>query len=245
MLAFENEEIEPYWFETATPTFLTRKVKADGINAAHLNGVSRSRESLITVGIGSDDIIPLMFQTGYLTIVSYDRRKKRYELGFPNREVEIGFARNLLPLYSPASKDPDSLFGIFSFQDDLFYGRPDDFMRRLGTLLKTIPYGMHGENIYQSIAYLICTLSSMDTQPEQHSYKGRSDMEVFTPDFIYIFEFKFNRSVEEALAQIHERDYAGRHALDHRQVYLIGANFSDKKEQQGLKGYVIEKVEAG
>lgn len=241
LLALYHQEIEPYWFETGTPTFLARYLKEKGIPARRLNGVKRTREHLISIGLDTDDVVPLMFQTGYLTIVSYDSVTHRMTLGFPNREVEIGFASNLLPLYAPPTQDMYGPYSIYNFQDDLREGRPEEFMERLGTLLKNIPYEMHGESIYQSIVYLVCLLSGTQATPERESYKGRSDLEVETPNYIYIFEFKFNKTVEEAMKQIRERDYAGRHSLDSRTIYLIGANFSENKEERGLTGYVIEE----
>ncbi|MDE6681983.1 MAG: ATP-binding protein [Muribaculaceae bacterium] len=242
LLALQNREIEPYWFETGTPTFLARRIREKGVSMPSLNGTYRKRESLVAVGMNSADAVPLMFQTGYLTIESYDPRLRRMQLRFPNREVEIGFAMNLLPLYAPATEDEDSEFSIHKFQDDLFNGDPDAFMTRLATLLKDIPYGQHSEPAYQSIVYILCLLCSLDSAIERHSYKGRSDLEVKTPDYIYIFEFKYNRSVEEAMQQIHERDYAGRYSLDPRTLYLIGANFSEKSPDRGLTGYEIEKI---
>lgn len=240
LLAMSHEEIEPYWFATGTPTFLARRVSVSGVPVQNLNGVSRSRESLMSVGLASADAVPLMFQTGYLTIESYDRRTGRMRLRFPNREVEIGFARNLLPLYAPRTSNEEGPFSLFRFQDDLFDGRPEAFMERLRTLLKDLPYGHHGEATVQSIVYILCLLSSIEASPERQSYKGRSDLEVFTPDYIYVFEFKYNRSVGEAMAQIRERDYAGRYAADPRKVFLIGASISDRKEDRGLTAYEIE-----
>lgn len=242
LLALRNREIQPYWFETGTPTFLVKRVKAFGLDLSDMNYECRSRDELVAVGMYADDPVPLMFQTGYLTISSYDSRRQRYELRFPNREVEFGFARSLLPLYVPESKKSKSPYSIYRFQDDLYEGDPESFMKRLSTLLKEIPYEQHDETNYHNITYLLCLLSGTEGESERHSYKGRTDLEVRTPNFIYIFEFKYNRSVEEAMQQIHDRDYAGRYALDPRSIYLIGANFSDKGPHRGLTGFEIEKV---
>ena len=182
-----------------------------------------------------------MFQTGYLTIDSYDFRRKRYTLRFPNREVEIGFAQNLLPLYVPSTNRPDSIFSLQRFQDDLYDGEPEAFMKRLEALFKDLPGEDHHESTYRAITYLLCLLSGTEASAERHNYKGRSDLEVLTTDFVYVFEFKYNKSVEEAMEQIYSRDYAGRYALDPRTVYLIGANFNEKKEMRGLE-YKIEEI---
>ncbi|MDE5848259.1 MAG: PD-(D/E)XK nuclease domain-containing protein, partial [Muribaculaceae bacterium] len=80
-----------------------------------------------------------------------------------------------------------------------------------------------------------CILSGTEAIPERHSYKGRSDLEVLTPDFVYVFEFKYNKSLREAMEQIDERDYAGRYATDPRTVFLIGANYVEKKDERRLE----------
>ncbi|MDE6523184.1 MAG: ATP-binding protein [Muribaculaceae bacterium] len=238
--ALYSKTIKPYWFESATPTFLVKKIKKSGIDPGALNGESQSYSNLIAVGIGSDNVTALMFQSGYLTIDSYDPRRQRYILRFPNREVEIGFAENLLPLYVPSTKKPDSPFSLHKFQDDLFDGNPEAFMKRLETLVKDLPGEDHRESTYRAITYLLCVLSGTEAQAERHSYKGRSDLEVLTPDFIYVFEFKYNKSVREAIDQIQERDYAGRYALDKRTVYLVRANFDEKKDERQLTYEIIK-----
>ena len=233
--ALKAREILPYWFETGTPTFLAKKIRRSGMDPQSLNGQTQSYSNLIAVGLGTDNITALMFQTGYLTIDSYDSRRQRYVLRFPNREVEIGFAQNLLPLYVPATNRPDSLFSLHNFQDDLYDGDPKAFMQRLETLFKDLPGEDHRESTYRAVTYLLCILSGTEAQAERHSYKGRSDLEVLTTDFVYVFEFKYNKSVEEAMEQIYSRDYAGRYATDSRTVYLIGANFNEKKEIRRLE----------
>ncbi len=237
--ALKDKDIKPYWFETGTPTFLAKKLRKSGINIESLGSQKQSYSDLLAVG--TNNIIALMFQTGYLTIDSYDPRRQRYTLRYPNREVEIGFCQNLLPLYVPETKKPDSYFNIEIFKDDLYEGDPERYMKRLQSLLKNLPGEDHKESTYRAITYLICLLSGTDSIAERHSYKGRSDLEVLTPDYVYVFEFKYNKSVSEAIEQIHSRDYAGRYAMDDRTVYLIGANFNEKKENRGLE-YEIEKL---
>ena len=182
-----------------------------------------------------------MFQTGYLTIESFDRRRDRYKLRFPNREVEIGFGKLLLPLYAPPTNDKGSPFDLHKFQDDLYDGDPEAFMKRLESLFKDLPGEDHRESTYRAVTYLLCLLSGTEAHAERHSYRGRSDLEVLTPNYIYVFEFKYNKSVKEAMDQIHDRDYAGCYATDSRTVYLIGANFNEDKEVRQLS-YEIAKA---
>lgn len=237
--ALKAKEIRPYWFETGTPTFLARRIKKNGINPDSINGQTQSYSNLIGVGLGSENVLALMFQTGYLTIGSYDARRQKFMLRFPNHEVEIGFAQNLLPLYAPKTERIGSPFSLECFQEDLYEGNPEEFMKRLTALIKDLPGEDHRESTYRAITYLLCLLSGTEAQAERHSYKGRSDLEVLTPDYIYVFEFKYNKSVQDAMEQIHSRDYAGRYAMDQRNVFLIAANFNERKENRGLE-YKIE-----
>ncbi len=235
-------KISPYWFSTGTPTFLVKRIRNNNMLLSSL-GKQWCRESeLLEVGFNSRNPIPLLFQTGYLTIRDYDEETERYELGFPNFEVEHGFNSQLLRMYLPQSEEPDSQFRMDLFQKDLVEGRPEDFMRRLDTMLKDMPYESQDEKTYQNLEYLICRLSGTEAQMETHSYAGRSDLEVRTRRFVYIFEFKYNRNVKDTMKQLLDRDYGGRYALDSRTIYLIGANFSDKAPRKDLISYEIRTM---
>ncbi|MDE6027419.1 MAG: ATP-binding protein, partial [Muribaculaceae bacterium] len=204
--ALKAQSINPYWFSTGTPTFLARRVKEQGIYPPDINGEMCSRSELEAVGTNDSNLFPLMFQTGYLTIGEYDREVDLYTLRFPNREVEIGFYTYLLPIYAPETAEPATPFTFPKFKMDLYHGRPDDFMKRLATLLKDLPGEDHRESTYRAVTYLVATLCGTQTIAEHHGYKGRSDIEVITRGYIYLFEFKYNKSVEEAMQQIKSRD---------------------------------------
>lgn len=239
--ALDIKEIDPFWFGTGTPTFLARRVRALGTFPPDINGQTCTREELISVGLNDRNPIPLMFQTGYLTIGEYSKDTGLYKLRFPNREVEVGFYQQLLPIYIPDVSDPFSPFRFTNFKIDLAEGRIDDFMKRLDTLLKHLPGEDHCESTYRAVTYLLTVLSGNPAIAEHHGYQGRSDLEVKAGKYVYLFEFKYNKSVSEAMDQIYDRDYAGRYAMDKRTVYLIGANFNEKKENRGLQ-YKIETL---
>ncbi|MDE7442214.1 MAG: ATP-binding protein [Muribaculaceae bacterium] len=225
-----------YWFQTGTPTFLVKRIKKARILLPSLNNARSLRADLETVGIDDANPIPLLFQTGYLTIKKASG--DRYELQFPNKEVETGFAEQLLPLYAPQMKDLNGEFSLWEFQDELADGNPEAFMTRLQTMIKAVPYEQHNEKFYQNIVYLLFTLSGADSRVEEHTSKGRADLVVRTERYIYVFEFKYNGSAEEAIRQIRDRDYPGKFRLDPRPVFLIGANFSEK--DRGLEKWIIE-----
>ena len=239
--ALNNKEIDYYWFATGTPTFLVKRIKARGTFPPDINGKKCSKKDLTSVGLNDRNPLPLMFQTGYLTIANYDKETQLYELRFPNREVETGFYDDLLKSYVPDSMDPGSRFNFSLFKADLTEGRPEDFMERLKALFKDLPYEDHSEKTYRAVTYLFAVLAGTTAIAEHHGYRGRSDLEVITRNNIYVFEFKYNKSVTEAMEQIYARDYGGRYAMDPRTVYLIAANFIENKEARGLE-YEIRKV---
>ena len=238
--ALKAKEIDPYWFESGTPTFLVKRIRAWGIYPPDINGKMCTKKELTAVNMNDSNPIPLMFQTGYLTIGAYRKESSLYELRFPNREVEIGFYDDLLMEYIPRANDPGSAFSFPLFKIDLTEGRPEDFMKRLSVLLKDLPGEDHCESTYRAITYLLAVLCGTNTIAEHHGYKGRSDIEIATGNYIYVFEFKYNKSVAEAMDQIHARDYAGRYAMDSRTVYLIGANFLEKKDERGLVYEIVK-----
>lgn len=232
--ALKNRKIEPFWFETGTPTFLARRVRNNGMDPRDINGQTAAKDDLISVGFNDMDPVPLMFQTGYLTIDHYDSESELYELRFPNREVELGFYKNLLRWYAPLTTLRGNGFEFALFKKNLVKGEIYEFMKRLAALMKDLPGEDHCESTYRAVTYLLAVLCGTSAIAEHHGYKGRSDIEVISGKFIYVFEFKYNKSVREAMEQIDSRDYAGRYAMDSRAVYLIGANFNENKDERGL-----------
>ncbi len=243
--ALDKKKISTFWYETGTPTFLARWVKNNGIDPREIDDVAATGDELASVGFDELDPVPLMFQTGYLTIGHYDPESELYELRLPNREVEIGFFKHLLPCYAPPTAKRGSGLEFTLFKRDLAKGKIEDFMHRLSILLKDLPGEDHNESTYRAITYLLSVLCGNSTIAEHRSYIGRSDIEVFAGSFIYIFEFKYNRSVKEAMVQIISRDYAGRYALDKRTLYLVAANFNEKKEKRGLQYEIAKWTEDG
>ena len=237
--ALDKKDISAFWYETGTPTFLAKWVRNNGIDPREINDVAATKDELASIGFDELDPVPLMFQTGYLTIGHYDRDSELYELRLPNREVEIGFFKHLLPCYAPPTSRRGSGLEFTLFKKDLAKGKIQEFMHRLSILMKDLPGEDHNESTYRAITYLLAVLCGNSTIAEHHSYKGRSDIEVFAGRYIYIFEFKYNRSVKEAMEQIIARDYAGRYALDDRTLYLVGANFNEKKNERGLEYDII------
>ena len=236
--ALDDSRLAYYWYETGNPTFLVKRVKSSGIVLPDLNKAKSTELGLMSVGMDDRNPIPLLFQTGYLTIKNVQGR--RYELQFPNHEVETCFVEQLQPLFLPQMDEVSGEFSIWEFQDEIVEGKPEAFMKRLQAMVKSVPYEQHNEKFYQNIVYILFTLLGTDSRMEEHTNRGRPDLVVRTVKYIYVFEFKYEGNADEAISQIRDKDYAGRHAADSRTVFLIGASFS--KELRGLADWKIEKL---
>ena len=177
--------------------------------------------------IASTNPIPVIYQSGYLTIKGYDPDFELYHLGFPNREVKQGFLKYLMPYYANTVQGKSG-FEISRFVRSLREGDIEGFMERLQSFLSACPYELEPqqERHFQSVMFILTALCGYYVEIEEHTNKGRMDMTIKTKDYIYIFEFKFNKSAEEALAQIDEKDYAERFQSDGRSIVKVGVNFS-------------------
>lgn len=225
--AFANKKIDYYWFETGTPTYLVELLKLHQYNLSGIEKEEVVSDVLNSVDIASTNPLPVIYQSGYLTIKGYDEEFGLFKLGFPNKEVRQGFVRFLIPSYTNVDA-VGSGFEISRFVRSLREGDIEGFMERLQSFLSACPYELEPqqERHFQSVMFILTALCGYHVEIESHTNKGRMDMTVKTKDYIYIFEFKFNKSAEEALAQIIEKGYAEPFKSDGRQIVKVGVNFS-------------------
>lgn len=225
--AFFKGEIGSYWFETGTPSYLVELLKLHQYNLSGIEKEEVVSDVLNSVDISSSNPLPVIYQSGYLTIKGYDKEFGLYRLGFPNREVKEGFIRFLIPSYTNVDH-VGSGFEISRFVRSLRYGCIEEFMERLQSFLSACPYELEPEQErhFQSVMYILTSLCGYYTDIESHTNKGRMDMTVKTADYIYIFEFKFNKTAQEALDQIDQKGYAEQFASDGRAITKVGVNFS-------------------
>ena len=219
-------KFDDYWFETGTPTFLVELMKLHHYELRNLTKEQISADVINSIDSMSTNPIPVIYQSGYLTIKGYNERFKKYKLGFPNQEVEQGFLNFLLPRYSSAG-DKSSYF-IEEFVKDVEAGNPDRFMQRLSTMLADTDYKVVGntELYFQNVMYLIFKIMGFYIQVKRPTSDGRIDAIIQTADYIYIIECKLDKSAEEALRQIEDNNYAAPFQMDKRKLYKIGVNFS-------------------
>lgn len=226
--ALKNKSFGNYWFETGTPTYLVELLKRNRYNLKDMTETVSSADVLNSI-YGDDEPIPVIYQSGYLTIKGYNPRFKTYRLGFPNKEVEEGFMNFLIPYYTPIKKEKTA-FSIENFVEEIERGDIDSFFRRLQSFFADTPYELvrDRELHYQNVLFIVFKLIGLYMKAEYHTSQGRIDLALQTDKYIYVMEFKLEGSAEEALRQIEEKQYALPFASDKRQVFQIVINFSSQ-----------------
>jgi len=221
--------MDSYWFETGTPTYLVDLLKRSHYNLYNMAHTETDSDVLNSIDSTSTNPIPVIYQSGYLTIKGYDRRFGIYRLGFPNREVEEGFMKFLLPFYADTDK-VEVPFHIVKFVQEVESGDYNAFFRRLQSLFADTPYELVRdlELHYQNVLFIVCKLIGFYVKAEYHTSEGRIDLVLQTDRFIYVMEFKLDGTTDTALQQIEEKDYALPFASDPRKLFKIGVNFSTK-----------------
>ena len=225
---FARKKLGNYWFETGTPTYLVELLKENHYPLEHLTYEQATADTLTGIDTVDSSPIPVLYQSGYLTIKDYDSEFETYTLGFPNKEVEEGFTRFLLPYYAHI-RSGSSAFHIVNFVKEVRSGDIDGFMKRLQSFFSDTPYELVRdlELHYQNVLFIIFRLVGFYTQAEYHTSEGRVDLVICTDQFIYVMEFKLDGTAEEALQQIEEKQYALPFASDSRRLFKVGVNFSN------------------
>ncbi len=239
LTALYRKEISDYWFATGTPTYLVELFKANHYQIGKIDAKLYSEEELSEINSFDSDVIPLLYQSGYLTLKEYDAEFKSYKLGFPNKEVEKGLLNFFVPFYSRARGASE--FDVPNFIEDIRKGDATSFMERIAALMADTPYEIESdlEVHVQNFCYLLFKLLGYYVEAEYRTNIGRIDLIFKTKGYIYIMEFKNGRSAKEALKQIKARGYDAPFKSDPRKKFLIGANFSLKA--RGLGKFIIEE----
>jgi hypothetical protein len=206
--ALSDKSFGSYWFQSGTPTFLIERLEKNPVDETTLDRMTEIPESAFDVSPEiSDNSLPMLYQTGYLTIKAYDRLSRLYTLGYPNEEVRIGFSECLLARYKNREM-PGNIF-VAKFSAALGRGDLDGALARMQSFLAGIPYDLENksEKHFQTIIYLIFSLLGYYIQAEVKSAIGRADAVCRTKDRVYVFEFKVDGSADEALRQIDDKGY--------------------------------------
>ena len=226
--SLDAKDFGSYWFDTGTPTFLLERLRNSDIDETTLDSMPMIPESDFDVSPEiSDNVLPMLYQTGYLTIKDYDRNLHLYTLGYPNREVKIGFTQGLLAQYRSRMMTGSGFvaqFFVAMYRHDI-----DKALTLLQSFLAGIPYDLENktEKHFQTIIYLIFSLLGYYTRAEVKSAAGRADAVCWTKDRIYVFEFKLDGSAEQALRQIDDKGYLIPYKADGNCI-KVGVNISSQ-----------------
>ena len=241
---FESSgEFKNYWFETGTPSFLLKLAKQQQFDFEKELTQKVSQLAFASYEIDRLSTLPLLFQTGYLTIKSFvqDEDDTFYYLNFPNREVEAAFESYLLDEYSGVNKERVEVYAA-DMVKMLRNGEIDVFMENMKLFFTNIPNDIHiaQEKYYQTIFFIVFRLIGLRIEAECSTNIGYIDAVAQTDKYIYIFEFKLNKSPENALKQIHEKGYFQKFMNSGKDIILIGANFSTKT--RNIQSWKVESV---
>ena len=235
---FSTGLFENAWFASGTPTFLAEMLRKTDFDLRDLDGIEVSSASLSDDRADIHNPVPMIYQSGYLTIKKYDPQFGLYTLGFPNEEVKYGFLNFVAPFYTPVAST-DTAFYIGKFVRELTSGDVEAFLERLRCFFADFPYELNTktERHYQVVFYLVFKLMGQFTEAEVRSARGRADAVVKTADYTYVFEFKLDGSAEAALQQIEEKGYSFPYGADGRKLVKVGVSFD--AEQRNLGEWLI------
>ena len=232
--ALDSLRLQDYWFSSGTPTYLIRLLAHFKENMNELTGKYYRTEEFIDYKADVERPLPMIYQSGYLTIKDYDMEFNTFLLDFPNNEVKNGFLTALASSYLKPSEETGGW--IRDVVRTLRAGDTDRLCSLFTSFLSSIPYTMRRkddeverERYFQYTFYLILRLISVYTvYVEKVQSQGRVDCVFETPQYVYIFEFKLDGTADDALRQIEEKGYANEYASDTRTLYKIGASFSSE-----------------
>ena len=231
---FKKMEMQDYWFSSGTPTYLLRLLNHAQEGLDEMTGRYYFRRDFVDYKATAEKPLPMIYQSGYLTIKDYHREDDTFLLDFPNDEVKAGFLTVIASDYLKSSEDAGSL--ALQLSKTLKAGDLESFQKLLTAFLASIPYSMRRKNderewehYFHYTFYLILRLMSLYVvYTEKEQSQGRVDCIVETNNYVYIFEFKLDSTAAAALKQIENTGYARPYAVDPRKLYKVGVNFSSK-----------------
>ncbi len=241
--AMKNCDFENYWSQTGTPQFLFQLFKNNdyGIeNIESFDEIETTKMGFDAYDVTALEITPLLYQTGYLTIKDFDG-EDTYTLTYPNKEVRESFLEKLQAAYS--KKDLAIISTLFKkLYSFLANNQTEELIKGIKTYYANVNYELieEVEKSYQLVFYLLFRNLSFEVDTEIRTNDGRLDATIKTEKYIYIFEFKFNKTAQIAMDQIHEKKYYQKYELDGKDISLIGINFNGDKKQ--IDDYIIEKI---
>ncbi len=243
LITLDRSKFSNYWYETGTPSFLIKLMSDENFNLLELNGKIEAETLMSVDDLSNNEVVPVLYQSGYLTIKEWDKETQQYILGFPNGEVRESFVKHLLTYYLGIKKYVSQF--VSDFAREVRGGQPEAFLTRLKGKLEETPYKIIGkrEIYYQnSLSILFGLVAGATVIPEDFTTNGRIDITLKTDKYIYVMELKLNGSAKKALAQINEKQYHLKYLNDGRKIFKIGINCSSKEKNRNIDTWLIEEV---
>ena len=224
--ALNAGKIASYWFGSGTPSFLLKLLDKYHVNLSTLESQETVLSSFDQSTEEMTDALPLLYQSGYLTIKKYEPMFQEYTLGIPNKEVRDGLLNSLIPHYVNPRRSDNNAF-LLGFCKAVYRNDIEAALEHMRTYMATIPYDLenHSEKHYQTIFYLMFSFLNIYIRTEVKSAIGRADAVMHMPDTIYVFELKVDKSADEALAQIDEKGYMLPYHAEGKRLVKIGISF--------------------
>ena len=240
LMSMAKGKIDSYWFGSGTPTYLIKMLEKFGVEPSEIGNNHAEVSAFDAPTETMTDIIPLLYQSGYITIKDYDESIDLYTLDIPNKEVRLGLMKSLLPNYV-ASKTRETTTMVAYLSRDIRNDDMDSALRRLQTFLSTIPYcdNTRYEGHYQQMFYIIFSLLGSFVDIEVRTPRGRVDVVLRTKTTLYVMELKLDKTAGEAMEQINLKNYPERFALCGLPVVKVAINFDSERGTIG--DWMIEK----
>ena len=237
--AFTDNRLANYWFESGTPSFLIRQMQHFRTDITSLDAIEVPASAFDKPTEAMTTILPLLYQSGYLTIKRYDPESLMYTLSIPNQEVRIGYTEGLLPTYVGLESENVQVGFALKFWRALKRHDIDLAMREMQAYMAAIPYvegfkkkleeAATAEGFYEYTMYLIFSMLNVYVRTQVKCAGGRVDMVVWMPTAIYVFELKVNGTAQDALKQIDDKSYAIPYQTDGRPMVKVGVKFDAEK----------------
>ncbi|GHT51223.1 ATPase AAA [Spirochaetia bacterium] len=230
---YDQGKFLPYWFESGSPTFLIKLIKNQRINILNLEEKVLSYDDFRKFDVENMDAVPVLYQSGYLTITGYNEKRCTYQLGYPNDEVRTSFASSLSDVYIPIKSD-EKTSCVLALLDSLEIGDVDGFIEALRPFYNGIPYDeTTQENYYELIFLLTLRMLGIYCNAQVHTAIGRIDAVLKVDGYVYVVELKVNGTAEDALAQINNKDYALSYEGEGKKIIKLGIEFDNEKRNIG------------
>lgn len=238
--ALASGDISDYWFDSGTPTYIIKLLQKYNVGLRDLTGQDAGVSDFDVSPENMTTVLPLLYQSGYLTIKHYDPMIDLYTLGYPNEEVRTGMVRSLAANYLTPAEGTNSSF-VIKFVKAVIADDMEQALTLMRAYLAGVSYRLSNktERDVQTIFYLVFSLIGSFIKVEEESAHGRADVVITLPSVIYVMELKFDGSADAALRQIDEKGYLIPYTADGKRLVKVGVNYSS--EERTITEWRIEE----